>query len=54
MKDYLLRDGGKLKKIGIKKKVRSVLYKFTDENNLNSIMRILKKLTADLKYEEIS
>ena len=33
MKDYFLRDGEKLK-IGIKKKVRSVLYQFTYENNL--------------------
>ena len=34
MKDYLVRDGGKLKKIGIKKRVRYVRYKITDENNL--------------------
>ena len=34
MKDYFLRDGGKLKKIGIKKRVRSVRYKYTDKNNL--------------------
>ena len=27
MKDYFLRDGGKLKKIGIKKGVRSERYK---------------------------
>ena len=27
MKDYFLRDGGKLKKIGIKKRVRSLRYK---------------------------
>ena len=34
MKDYFLRDGGKLKKIGIKKRVRTVRQKITDENNL--------------------
>ena len=34
MKDYFLRDGGKLKKIGIKRRVRSVGFRFTDENNL--------------------
>ena len=34
MKDYFLRDGGKWKKIGIKKGVRSVRYKLLDENNL--------------------
>jgi len=27
MKDYFLRDGGKLIKIGIKKRVKSVRYK---------------------------
>ena len=31
MKDYFLRDGGKLKKIGIKKRVRSVRYKLLME-----------------------
>ena len=44
MKDYFLRDGGKLKKIGIKKIVRSVQYKLLMKIILNSIMRILTKI----------
>ena len=54
MKDYFLRDGRKLKKIGIKMRVRSVRYKLLMKIIWNSIMRILTKLTTDLKYEEIS
>ena len=34
MKDYFLRDGGKLRKIGIKKKELDLCGKLTDENNL--------------------
>ena len=34
MKDYFLRDGGKLKKIGIRKRVRLCAINITDENNL--------------------
>jgi len=40
MKDYFLRDGGKLKKIGIKKRVSSVRYKLM----MKIIMRILTKI----------
>jgi len=40
MKDYFLRDGGKLKKIGIKKRVRSVRYKLL----MKIIRRILTKI----------
>ena len=44
MKDYFLKDGGKLKKIGIKKRVRSVRYKLLIKIILNSIMRVLTKI----------
>ena len=43
MKDYFLRDGGKLKKIGIKLRVRSVRY-ITDKNNLKFNNEILTKI----------
>ena len=49
MKDYFLRDGGKLKKIGIKKRVRSVRYKLLMKIILNSIMRILTKIDTRTK-----
>ena len=54
MKDYFQRDGGKLKKIGIKKRIGSVRYKLLMKIIRNSIMRMLTELTDDLKYEEIS
>ena len=44
MKDYFLRDGGKLKKIGIKKGVRSARYKLLMKIIWKSIMRILTKI----------
>ena len=44
MKDYFLRDGGKLKKIGIKKRVRAESYKLLMKIIWNSIMRILTKI----------
>ena len=44
MKDYFLRDGGKLKKIGIKKRVISVRYKLLMNIIGNSIMKILTKI----------
>ena len=34
MKDYFLRDGGKLKKLGIKKRVRSERYKLLMKNTV--------------------
>ena len=49
MKDYFLKDGGKLKKIGIKKRVRSVRYKLLMKIILNSIMRILTKIDTRSK-----
>ena len=49
MKDYFLRDGGKLKKIGIKEKVRSVLYKLLMKIIWNSLMRILTKIEIGSK-----
>ena len=49
MKDYFLRDGGKLKKIGIKKRVRSVRYKLLMIIILNAIMRILTKIDTRSK-----
>ena len=36
MRDYFLRDGGKLKKFGLRYRVRSVPPEFTDEKNLKS------------------
>ena len=54
MKDYFLRDGGKLKKIGIKKRVRSVRYKLLMKIIWNSIMRILTKFDIWSKILEIS
>jgi len=44
MKDYFQRDGGKLKKIGIKKRVRTERYKLLMKIILNSIMKILTKI----------
>ena len=38
MKDYFLRDGGKLKKIGIKKRVRSARRKLLMKIILNQTM----------------
>ena len=49
MKDYFLRAGEKLKKIGIKKRVRSVRYKLLMKIILNSIMRILTKIDTRSK-----
>jgi len=49
MKDYFLRDGGKLKKIGIKKGVRSVRYKLLMKIILNPIMRKLTKIDSRSK-----
>ncbi len=49
MKDYFLRDGPKLKKIGIKKRVRSVRYKLLKKIILVSIMRILTKIDTRSK-----
>ena len=54
MKDYFLRDGVSLKKIGIKKRVRSERYKLLMKIIGNSTTRILIKLTGDLKYGQIS
>ena len=53
MKDYFLRAGRKLKKIGIKRE-KDMCGLNLMKIICNSIMRILTKLTADLKYEEIS
>ena len=49
MKDYFLRDGGKLKKIGIKKRVRSVRYKLLMKIISYSIMRMLTKIDTRSK-----
>ena len=49
MKDYFQRDGGKLKKTGIKKRVRSVRYKLQMKITRNSIMRILAKIDTRSK-----
>ena len=49
MKDYFLRDGGKLKKIGIKKRVGSVRWKLLMKIIINSIMRILTKIDTRSK-----
>jgi len=49
MKDYFLRHGGKLKKIGIKKRVRSLRYMLLMKIILNSIMRILTKIDTRSK-----
>ena len=49
MKDYLLRDGGKLKKIGIKKRVRPVRYKLLMKIIWDSIMRKLTKIDTRFK-----
>jgi len=49
MKDYFLRDGGKLKKIGIKKRVRSLRYKLLMKIICNSIIRILTKIDTRSK-----
>ena len=46
MKDYFLRDGGKLKKIGIKKRVRSARRKLLIKIILNQTMRILTKIDS--------
>ena len=49
MKDYFLRDGGKLKKIGIKKRVRSVRYKLLMKIIWDTIMRIITKIDTRSK-----
>ena len=49
MKDYFLRDGEKLIKIGIKKGVRSGRYKLLLKIISNSIMRILTKIDTRTK-----
>jgi len=49
MKDYFLRVGGKLKKIGIKKRVRSVWDKLLIKIIWNSIIRILTKIDTRSK-----
>ncbi len=49
MKDYFPRDGGKLKKIGIKKRVRSVRYKLLMSIILNQILRKLTKIDSRTK-----
>jgi len=49
MKDYFQRDGGKLKKIGIKKRVRSVRYKLLMKIIRNSIIRIITKIDSRSK-----
>ena len=36
MKDYFLRDGGKSKKFGLRKRVRSMAQNLINENNLKS------------------
>ena len=46
MKDYFLRDGGKLKKIGIKKIIRSVRRKLLMKIIFNPTMRILTKFDS--------
>ena len=53
MKDYFLRDGGKLKKFGFRKIVRSVFKNLLKKIVLNPI-KIIIELTADLEYEETS
>ena len=49
MKDYFLRDGGKLKKIGIKKRLRSVRYKLLMKIIRNPILRLLAKVDTRSK-----
>ena len=49
MKDYFLRDGEKLKKIGIKKRVRSERYKLLMKIIWNIIMRILTEIDSRSK-----
>ena len=55
MKDYFQRDGGKLKKIGIKKRLRSLRYKLIMKIIRNLIIRIITKIDSRSKiYKEIS
>ena len=50
MKDYFLRDGGKLKKFGLKKKViKSMRQKLLMEIIWNPLMRILTKIDSRSK-----
>ena len=49
MKDYFLRDGAKLKKIGIKKRVRSARYKLLMKIIRISIIRIITKIDSRSK-----
>ena len=49
MKDYFLRDGGKLRKIGIKKRVRSDGHKLLMKIVWNIIMRILTEIDSRSK-----
>ncbi len=49
MKDYFLRDGEKLKKIGIKMKVRYLWYEFVMKIICNLIMKILTKIESRFK-----
>jgi len=49
MKDYFQRDGGKLKKIGIKKIVRSLRYKLLMKIIRNSIIRRITKIDSRSK-----
>ena len=49
MKDYFPWDGEKLKKIGIKKRVRSVRYKLLMKIIWISVMKILTKIDTRSK-----
>ena len=49
MKDYFQRDGGKLKKIGIKEGIRSARYKLIMNIIRNSIIRIITKIDSRSK-----
>ena len=49
MKDYFLRDGGKLKKIGIKKRVRSARKYSPIKKIWKSMNRILIKIDSRSK-----
>ena len=49
MKDYFLMDGGKLKKIGIKKRVRSASFNLLMKIIWNSLMGILNKIDSRSK-----
>ena len=49
MKDYFQKDGGKLKKIGIKMRVRSVRYKLLMKIIRNSLIRKITKIDSRSK-----